>query len=396
MAREHRAGASPGELSFQLLKNWIAIIISIVIAYQIATLGRQGLWFDELFTVVATFPEHSLTEIFDNYLLNEQTPPLHYLLMHFWQSIAPRGDWSMRVPGLYFYLLTIAAAALYPCRAINTAIRITFVALVGCNSGTIWYAQEVRTYYLLGLMVICILYDIIDHVSVLDNGDQPSWTRLIWSAMLGLIASYSHYFGFLFFGSVIFAVLCYSIARGRMPWRIVTLGGAVVLGFLPWIIIQWSFLVREGFNPSFVIQPISVLGAFLRNLVGSWFAAALLAILGVWALSLHAREVLALRALQLTLVVIAINSIAVIALFLYSPIVTERHLVGLRMTTLLAFALVISEVLNDRRAQVLLIATTATLFVSFIMTSKVQAELARASSLHHRPHEMRSARNLIL
>ena len=28
--------------------------------------------------------------------------------------------------------------------------------------------------------------------------------------------------------------------------------------------------------------------------------------------------------------------------------------------------------------------------------SKVQAELARASSLHHRPHEMRSARNLIL
>jgi len=368
MAREHHAEAPPGGSSLQLLKNWIAVIIGIVTAYQIATLGRQGLWVDELFTVGATLPEHSLTEIFHNYLLNEQTPPLHYLLMHFWQLIAPRGDWSMRVPGLYFYLLTIAAAALYPCRAINPATRVTFVALVGCSFGTIWFAQEVRTYYLFGLVAICILYDIIDHASVLDNGDQPSWTRLIWSAMVGLIASYSHYFGFLFFGGAIFAVLCHSIASGRMSWRIVALGGAVVLGFLPWIVIQSSFLVREGLNPSYIILPIGVLKGFLRLLVGSPFAAALLAILGVWALSLHARAVLTNRALRLTLAVIAINLMAAIAIFLYSPIVDPRHLVGLRMATLLAFALVISEILNDRRAQALLIATAASLFVSFIMT----------------------------
>jgi hypothetical protein len=61
---------------------------------------------------------------------------------------------------------------------------------------------------------------------------------------------------------------------------------------------------------------------------------------------------------------------AAIAIFLYSPIVDARHLVGLRMATLLAFALVISEILNDRRAQALLIATAVTLFVSFIMTQK--------------------------
>jgi hypothetical protein len=190
------------------------------------------------------------------------------------------------------------------------------------------------------------------------------------SAMVGLIASYSHYFGFLFFGGAIFAVLCYSIARGRMPWRIVALGGTVVLGFLPWIVIQSSFLVREGLNPSFAIRPIDVLRGFVRLLVGSAFAAALLAALGVWALSLHARAVLASRALRLTLAVIAINSMASIAIFLYSPIVDARHLVGLRMATLLAFAVVISEILNDRRAQALLIATAATMFISFTVTQK--------------------------
>jgi uncharacterized membrane protein len=371
MVPEHRAKAPPGDSSFQSLRNWIAIIIGIVIAYQIATLGRQGLWFDELFTVVATLPEHSLTDMFHNYLLGEETPPLHYLLMHFWQLIAPRGDWSMRVPGLYFYLLTIAAAALYPCRAINTATRITFVALVGCSFGTIWFAQEVRTYYLLGLVAICILYDMIDHASVLDNGDEPSWTRLAWSGMLGLVASYSHYFGgFLFFYGAILSLLCYSIARGQpIPWRIVALGGAVVLGFLPWIVIQWGFLVRDvGGPPSFLNTRGSVLRGFIHQLVGSWFAAALVAMLGVWAVSLHTRAVLANRALRLTLAVVAVNSLALITIFLYNPIVNERHLVGVDMATLLAFALVISEILIDRRAQVLLTATAASLFVSFIMT----------------------------
>jgi hypothetical protein len=43
-----------GRVSVQPLKNWVAIIIGIVIAYQIATLGRQGLWYDELYTVTVS------------------------------------------------------------------------------------------------------------------------------------------------------------------------------------------------------------------------------------------------------------------------------------------------------------------------------------------------------
>jgi hypothetical protein len=134
----------------------------------------------------------------------------------------------------------------------------------------------------------------------------PSWARLGWSAVIGLAASYSHYYGFLFFGATILALLGYSIAQGRIAWRIVALGGAVVLGFLPWIVVQLSFLAEElGGNLKIVNRPIGVLRGFLRHLVGSPFAAAFIAILGIWALSLHARAVLASRALWLTLAVIA-------------------------------------------------------------------------------------------
>src|SRR5438270_6033510 len=311
MTHEPGAAAPPRETSLQSLKTRVAVIIVIVIAYQIATLGRQGLWFDELFTVVATLPERSLGEIFQRYLLSEDTPPLHYVSMHFWQLVAPRGDWAMRVPGLYCYILTIAAAALYPCRAMNTAKRITLVALVGCSFGTIFFAQEVRAYYLFGMLAICILYDMLDHATVLDEGSVPSWTRVGWSAVVGLAASYTHYCGFLFFGATILALLSYSIARGRGAWRFVALGGAVALGFLPWIVVQLS--IRDlGGDPSFVNQPIVVLRGFLRHLVGSPVAAALIAILGLWALSLRPRAVLASRALWLMLAVLIVNLLVLI------------------------------------------------------------------------------------
>jgi uncharacterized membrane protein len=372
MTHEPGAAAPPRDTSLQSLKTWVAVIILIVIAYQIATLGRQGLWFDELFTVVATLPERSLTEIFQRYLLSEDTPPLHYVLMHFWQLVAPGGDWAMRVPGLYCYILTIAAAALYPCRAMNTAKRITLVALVGCSFGTIFFAQEVRAYYLFGMLAICILYDMLDHATVLDEGSVPSWTRFGWSAVVGLAASYTHYCGFLFFGATILALLSYSIAQGRVAWRFVALGGAVVLGFLPWIVVQLS--IRDlGGDPSFVNQPIVVLRGFLRHLVGSPVAAAFIAILGLWGLSLRPRAVLASRALWLMLAVLIVNLLVLIIIFLYSPIISARHLVGVRMATLLLFTLVIAEILSDRRAQALLIATAATLFVSFVMTQKPKA-----------------------
>jgi uncharacterized membrane protein (DUF441 family) len=57
MEREYGTVVPSREASFRSLSNWVAIIIGIIVAYQAATLGRQGLWYDELFTVMATLPE---------------------------------------------------------------------------------------------------------------------------------------------------------------------------------------------------------------------------------------------------------------------------------------------------------------------------------------------------
>ena len=150
-----------------------------------------------------------------------------------------------------------------------------------------------------------------------------------------------------------------------------------------------SVFLRRGFR--MVDRPIQPLRGFLRRVVGNPFAAPMIAILGFWALFLHTRAVLANRVLWLTLAVIAINLLVSIIICLHHSFVLSRYLAGVRMATLLAFALVIAEILSDRRAQALLIATAAALFVSFVSHSDAEVQLARAGCLRRRAHKLRSA-----
>ena len=236
---------------------------------------------------------------------------------------------------------------------------------MGCSYGTVYFAQEVRSYELFGLLAICILYDMLDFATVLDSGREPSWIHLGWSAAVGLATSYSHVFGFLFFGAAVIALIGYGIARGRIPWRIVLLGSIVFSGFIPWLIIRLNLLIYD--------QPVGVLRGFLRHLVGSTFAAALIAILGVWAVLSRTRAVLVNRNLGLILAAIGVNLVVSALTYFHTPILLERHLTGVRTATLLGSALVIVEILSDRRAQALLVATAVALFVSFILTEKPKA-----------------------
>ena len=63
--------------------------------------------------------------------------------MYFWQLVAPRGDRAMRVLGLYFYIPTMAGAALCPSGEYRDTI--TFIALGRCSYGAIFVAREGRT-----------------------------------------------------------------------------------------------------------------------------------------------------------------------------------------------------------------------------------------------------------
>jgi hypothetical protein len=76
LARKATASGPSDEASLKTLKDWIAVIIAILIAYQTATLGCQGLWLDEIFSIMVTRPEQSLIEIRQKYLQLEDSPPL--------------------------------------------------------------------------------------------------------------------------------------------------------------------------------------------------------------------------------------------------------------------------------------------------------------------------------
>jgi hypothetical protein len=85
------------------------------------------------------------------------------------------------------------------------------------------------------------------------------------------------------------------------------------------------------------------------------------------------RAVLVNRNLWLILTAIAVNLMVSILTYFHTPILDERHLTGVRMATLLAFALVLVKILSEPRARALLIGTAVVLFMSFILTEKPKA-----------------------
>ncbi|MBL8837048.1 MAG: glycosyltransferase family 39 protein [Alphaproteobacteria bacterium] len=386
------AGAPAGTAGLRPLFIVAAACAAVAFFHQVLTLGRQGLWGDEIFTVVAADPARPLGEMFERYLLPDVHPPLHYLLMRAWLMAAPHADWAMRVPGLVAYAMTVAAAAVYPCRALGPVPRAVFTLLAATSFGTIYFAQEARSYHLLALLAVAILYDMLDHDAAIRNGMTPRWRRLSVSAALGIVASYTHYYGFLFCGAAVIVLIVAALPRWTVALRFVAVGAAIVAAFAPWIALHAGSLAGQ-LGGAFWIDnaPGAILRGFLRHLLSGAPAAALIAALCLWAAQRRGPALLRDRSLLLVVAAAAITVAVAVALSFHTPTITARNLTMVRIALLLAIAMVIAEVATARLAWVPIAAAGAALFAGFVIGAvpraswrEPMAHLRAATSCAHR------------
>jgi hypothetical protein len=129
------------------------LVVLVAISLWIRTRAISGpFWIDEGISV--GIASHPFGEIF-HALREDGSPPLYYLLLHFWMQAFGRSEENTHVLSLLFALLTIPAAlwagwALWGRRAGYVA-----AALAAFNPFLVAYAQETRMYSLLSLL--CLL-----------------------------------------------------------------------------------------------------------------------------------------------------------------------------------------------------------------------------------------------
>jgi hypothetical protein len=364
------------------LAGWIvAALAAASMLYVAVTLAGQGLWFDDLFTVVASDPHQPFLETLHRYLVPDPSPPLHYFLMRAWRMVAPDDEIFLRVPGFAAYVLAIAAAAFYPCRAVRSAERIVLAGLMAANFGAIYFASELRAYALLPLLSLILLLDALAVADALAADERPAPARLAAMVAVGSILSYEHYFGFLYAGSLVGAILALGLWQRRWSWRVLAVGVAIAAVVVPWLVLQLPALAGISGGGFWIeLSPLGALRGLLRHTFTAAIPAALLAAAVGWSLWATRGAVVHDRRLALAGMAAAINVLVPLAVSLHTPVLVARYFTCLRTLVYFALAVLLAPLLGAWRGASLVLASLAALLVSYPFVTTPRASWREPSA----------------
>lgn len=227
----------------------LALVTAVAAALRFYRLGAQSLWLDEAisysFSVLLNDSPSSLLSFISS---NDIHPPLYYLLLRFW-TIIGESEASLRSLSAIASIASVPLLYLILHRLLGFRVALAGAALLAISPFHIWYAQEVRMYALLGLLILTTIY------SAIEYWRKRSIAWLIVYALSAAMMLYTHYSSFLFLLmiNVAFFVASRGIDRTR-NWLIAQL--AVGLLYLPWLPTLLEQTARGGrkwfaFVPSF-------------------------------------------------------------------------------------------------------------------------------------------------
>ena len=212
----------------------IGALVAISLLLRTTELGI-GFWIDEGLSV--GIADRPLSEI-PLALREDGSPPLYYMLLHFWLDVVPSSEAGVRSLSLLFSLLAIPAA-FWAGRTIWDSQKAAWFAaiLFAFNPFLAQYAQEARMYSLVALLAIpattCFL-----RAYALDTPNRRPW--IAGFAVSVAVALYTHNWPIFLTVSaaVAWAVLWWlaDSPRRRELLRDGLLGfGGLFLLYLPWI-----------------------------------------------------------------------------------------------------------------------------------------------------------------
>ncbi len=186
------------------------------------------LWLDEALSVnIAQLP---LTQIPDA-LRQDNSAPLHYLLLHFWMEVFGGSNFAARSLSGVALLASVPAVWVAGRRLGGDWAAWTAALLVATSPFAGLYATQARMY---GLVILLTAVGYLALRAVLD---RPTPARVVLLGLVSGLLMLTHYWSFYLLAAV-FAVLAVSLIRSRgstnVLWAAAGIAGGSVL-MLPWL-----------------------------------------------------------------------------------------------------------------------------------------------------------------
>ncbi len=134
---------------------WSAIAVAVVYCLLVRLWGPRGLWLDESQSVaIARLPLSGHGTTLVEGLRQDGSPPLYYLLLHFWIEIFGNGDRTVRALSFVLNLACIPPLLMLGRRVIGRRAAWVAVLAFVCSPFAAYYASETRMYSLLLLLAL--------------------------------------------------------------------------------------------------------------------------------------------------------------------------------------------------------------------------------------------------
>jgi mannosyltransferase len=167
---------------------WAALGVAIVYCILVRLWAPRGLWLDESQSVaIARLPltGHGTTLI--QGLRQDGSPPLYYLILHYWIAIFGQGDRTVRALSFVLNLACIPPLWLLAKRVVGR--RAAWVACIAfiCSPFAAYYASETRMYSLLVLLAIG------GGLALERTLRSPSWWSVLLVSIFSVAVALTHY-----------------------------------------------------------------------------------------------------------------------------------------------------------------------------------------------------------
>jgi mannosyltransferase len=212
---------------------WVGIGACVVYCLLVRLWGPRGLWLDESQSVaIARLPLTGHGTTLYQGLKQDGSPPLYYLLLHWWIGLFGEGDRTVRGLSFVLNLACIPPLLLLGRRIIGR--RAAWVAVLAfiCSPFAAYYASETRMYSLLVLLAL------LGALALERTIRAPVWWSVVGLSLASVGVALTHYWSLYSLVTVaIFLVIGLFVGspahrRGCRFSLLGLVGGAIL--FLPW------------------------------------------------------------------------------------------------------------------------------------------------------------------
>lgn len=220
----------PAAPASRRLPRWLYAGAVVVLAAGVVLRywTRSDLWLDEALTVnIAKLPLGRIPAA----LKQDGSPPLYYVLLHFWMKAFGTGDLAVRSLSGTLGVLSLPLTWMVGRRLGGTVVAWTATLLVATSPFAVRYSTENRMYMLI------VVLSLVGYLALDSALKRPSRWRLAGVALVSGLLLLSHYWCLYLVAAVLLMLAWMS--RSSMPRRaaarrclVAVIGGFVLLA--PW------------------------------------------------------------------------------------------------------------------------------------------------------------------